>query len=218
MTGPRQWNTGDPPTDANLAYLESLARPWAGITAEQFMDKLRGVIGLQRVLPRRVREHFRLPNLFIGDAAWRWSAEQLRQETATLCSALEAGLAAVHADAAIAKGGSADLGDRPATRGEEVRAALDAYRQQPGSRELGRLRQAAAGTALQRHVDQLDGWLARRRPSSKDRPIEYEIAGVLGDISRRIDELHGEPAGHGFAEARRAERAKTRGADPEEDL
>lgn len=38
---PRYWNTGDGPTDANLSYMESLARPWPGMTVEHFMGKIR---------------------------------------------------------------------------------------------------------------------------------------------------------------------------------
>ncbi len=204
MTFSRHWNTGDRPTDANLTYMESLATSWRGMTVEHFMDKLRGVIGLQRMLPKAVRDHFTLPFLYIGNSAYDWLPERLQEEAATLCSALEAGLKAVHNDESLAKGGSADLSDRPATRGEEVRAALDAYREYPGSHELSRLRQAASGTSLHRYIDRLDKWLARKRPSSPDRPIEYEIASVLGDIARHVDDLHHEPSSYEFNEQRRA--------------
>jgi hypothetical protein len=213
MTSPRHWNTGDRPTDANLAYMESLATPWRGMTVEHFMDKLRGVIGLQRMLPKAVRDHFTLPFLYIGNSAYDWSSERLQEEATTLCSALEAGLQAVHDDEALRKGGSANLDDRPATRGEEVRAALDAYREYPGSSELSRLRQAASASSLHRYVDRLDKWLARKRPSSPDRSIGYEIASVLGDISSRVDDLHHEPSSYEFHEQRRAALAGAPGSN-----
>jgi hypothetical protein len=202
----RYWHTGDAPTDANLRYLESLARPWSGMTVEHFMDKIRGVIGVERMLPRAIRAHFNLPSLLIGNAAYDWPPDRLRVETASLCDALEAGLAAAHADPTLAKGGSADLSDRPATKGEELGAALEAYREQRGSSELSDLRQVASGTTAARYMDRLDTWLARKRPSSKDRSIEYEIVSVLGDIARRVDECHAEPASYGFNERRREAR------------
>lgn len=201
---PRYWHTGDAPTDANLRYLESLARPWSGMTVEHFMDKVRGVIGVERMLPRVIRAHFNLPSLFIGNAAENWPPERIQEETARLCDALEAGLAAAHADPTLVKGGSADLSDRPATKGEELGAALEAYRENPGSSELSHLRQVASGTTVDRNMERLDMWLARKRPSSKDRSIEYEIASVLGDIARHVDECHAEPASYDFSERRRA--------------
>ena len=91
----RHWQTRDAPTNANLAYLESLARPWRGMTVEHFMDKLRGTIGIQRMLPKAVKRHFDLPFLYIGNSAYDWSPERLAEEAARLCDALGAGLDAV---------------------------------------------------------------------------------------------------------------------------
>lgn len=203
-SSPRYWHTGDTPTDANLSYMESLARPWSGMTVEHFMDKIRGVIGVERMLPRAIRRHFALPPFFIGNAAYDWPPERLREETERLCDALEAGLAATHADPTLSRKGLADLSDRPATKGEELREALEAYREYRGRAELNRLRQVASSTSLYRYIDRLDYWLARKRPSSKERPIEYEIVSVLGDIGRRINDYHSEPASYDFAERHRA--------------
>ncbi len=198
----RYWDTGDSPTDANLNYLESLAQNWRGMTVEHFMDKLRGVIGVEKMLPKAVRSHFSLPFLFIGDAAYSWSDARLAEKTSELCTAIEAGLAAAFADNSLKRHGGADLSDRPATKGEELRVALTAYRENRGTAELSNLRQVCYGTRLHSRMDQLNKWLARKRPSSPDRPIEYEIASVLGDIGRHVDDYHCEPASYAFASGR----------------
>ena len=196
----RHWQTRDAPTNANLAYLESLARPWRGMTVEHFMDKLRGTIGIQRMLPKAVKRHFDLPFLYIGNSAYDWSPERLAEEAARLCDALGAGLDAVAADPALRRDGDADLSDRPPTRGEEIAATLAAYRDEPGASALSDLRLACSVAGMHFCMEQLDKWLARKRPSSPDRPIAYEIASVLGDIGRRAGDYHHEPASYRFAE------------------
>jgi hypothetical protein len=198
----RSWQTQDAPTNANLGYLENLAHLWPGITLDQYMDKLRGVIGVERMLPAAVKRHFNLPFLFIGDSAYRWDQPRLLEEATKLCAAIEAGLAAVHADPSLKRDGDADLKDRPPTRGEEIAAALEAYQAYPGSSQLSDLRLACSVGGLHRYIDQLDKWLARKRPSSPDRSIAYEIASVLGDLRRRACDYHHEPASYRFTDAR----------------
>lgn len=198
----RHWQTGDVPTDANLTYIENLAQTWPSMTVDQFMDKLRGVIGVERMLPAAVKRHFKLPVLFIGDNAYRWDAERLAEESAGLCDALKAGLAAVDADPSLKREGNADLSDRPPTRGEEIAAALQAYQADRSNSHLSDLRIACSVQGLHHYIDQLDKWLARKRPSSPDRPIAYEIASVLGDIRRRAGDYHHEPASYRFTDAR----------------
>ncbi len=200
----RHWQTRDSVTNANLEYVESLAQLRPGLTVEQFMGKLRAVIGIRRMLPAAVLRHFDLPFLFIGDDAYDWDADRLEEEAARLCAALDTGLAAAHADPGLARGGAADLSDRPPTRGEEIAAALHAYRDDPCGARLSDLRHACSSPGPQRLIDRLDKWLARKRPSSPDRPIAYEIASVLGDIRRDAEDFHHEPASHRFTELRRA--------------
>jgi len=194
----RYWKSSDAPTNANLQYLESLARYWEGMTTDHFMDKVRGVIGVKRMLPEAVARHFAWPPLFIGAAADDWSGERLQEEARAFCTALEEGLTKAFADPALAKDGTADLSDRPPTRGEEVREALDAYREDRGQATHSRLRDAVSGTHIQRYFDQLEKWLGRKRQSSAGRSIDYEIACVLGEISGRINELHAQAATYDF--------------------
>lgn len=208
----RYWQTSDGPTNANLDHLENLARPWRGITVDHFMDRIRSLIGIEKMLPQAVRRHFNLPPLYLGNAPHHWSSERLVEKTQELCDALEAGLASAHVDPALQRAGNADLSDRPATRGEEIAEALDAYRRNGGSAELSTLRQACYGTRLTSHIEKLDRWLNRKRPSSPDRSIAYEIACVLGDIGREASDLHHEPASWRYAEMSAAGRAQAQAA------
>lgn len=168
------------------------------------MDRIRGVIGVERMLPEAVRKHFDLPNLFVGSAPYDWSHERLEEEHEKLCAALSDGLANVETDPSLKKDGSASLNDRPTSRGEEVLEAVEAYSECRGYAELAVLRQAVAGTHLQGKMDRLDKWLQRKRPSPGRQSIEYEIVSAMGDIRRYADELHHQPASYDF-QARRNE-------------
>ncbi|MCD1624023.1 hypothetical protein [Citromicrobium bathyomarinum] len=194
----RYWNSKDEVTNVNLRYLESMSRSWSGINVEQFMDRIRGVIGVERMLPEAVRKHFDLPNLFVGSAPYDWSHERLEEEHKKLCAALSDGLANVESDPSLKKDGSASLDDRPASRGEEVLEAVEAYSDYRGYNELTALRYSVAGTHLQAKMDRLDKWLQRKRPSPGGQSIEYEIVSVIGDIRRHADELHHQPASYDY--------------------
>lgn len=193
----RHWNTGDGPTDANLRYLESLGQLWENMTVDHFMDKLRGVIGIEKMLPKAVHNHFKLPYLFIGNDAYSWSVERLQEEASELCEAINTGLDKVENDANLTKDGGADLSDRPATKGEEIYAAVSSYIDSRGSTELSNLRTAISG-AMYHKMQQLDHWLGRKRPSHGGRPIETEITSILWDIRRNADDFHHEPASYDF--------------------
>lgn len=122
----RYWNTGDTPTNSNLSSLENLAHPWAGIDAERLLDVIRGVIRIEKMLPKAVRHHFKLPPLIVGAGPYDWDAARRDKYHSELCEALSAGLAGVQADPSLAKDGGADLSDRPPTRGEELEFACRA--------------------------------------------------------------------------------------------
>jgi hypothetical protein len=200
----RYWRTKDDPTNANLTYLDSIAQTWPGMTVDEFMAKVRAVIGLREMLPKAVLRHFDLPFLYVGADPYRWGEDRLREKTTELVGALEIGLAAAFADPELGPDGAADWSDRPPTRGEEIKAALACYREDRDVRSLADLRQACAPTRLSRHVERLDKWLARKRPSSPHRSIEYEIADALGDIGRAAGDFHHEPASYRYTERVRA--------------
>jgi hypothetical protein len=156
------------------------------------------------MLPSAVRRHLDVPYFFVGSETTGWTADRVHERAEELCLALTRSLAAVAADERLGKGGNADLTDRPATKGEEITAALRAYRDFPGSSQLNGLRNAVVSTRLWRHIEALEKWRARKRPSHGGRSIEYEIACVLGEIGRSADDYHYQPASYDFLEQRRA--------------
>lgn len=198
----RYWDTADRPTNANLNYLESFARHWPDVTPDRFTSKSNGVSHVMKMLPAAVTRHLHIPWLVTGSSQYDWDPVSLVQRDLELSDALNLGLADVHADPSLKRGGGADWSDRPATRGEQIEVSLEAYRERRGCAELSDVR-LACGWFLTREIERLDKWLTRKRPSSGGRSIEYEIADVLGDISRRASDLHHEAASPSFAGARR---------------
>jgi hypothetical protein len=187
----RYWNTGDDATDSNLGYLESLGQVWDGMTVEHFMDKLRGVIGVEKMLPAAVRQHFSFPYLFIGAAAYSWSKERLRDETAKLCGAINEGLDRVAADASLSRGGGADFSDRPHTVGERVLEALEFFKKHRGSAELSQLRAAIGSAQLHSQMTRLDQALTWKRARGSVSP-EQEILRAIGDLEWHASRYHHE--------------------------
>ena len=192
------WDTGDEPTDHNLRFLGQLAESPRDHTADSVSNRFGNVITVEKMLPAVIKAHFQLPFLFIGDSAEHWSATRRAEKIAELTTALTAGLESLEIDPSLKRGGGADFSDRPASKGEEIAGALQAYRDSPGSSELSELRQATYGTSLRRYVEQLDKWLVRKRPSPGGPSIEYEIALALGEIGRRASDWHHEPASYRF--------------------
>ena len=168
----RHWNTGDTPTNSNLSAIENLARPWAGIDAEHLLDVIRGVIRIEKMLPKAVRVHFQLPPLFVGARPYDWDAARRDEYHSELCEALSAGLARVQADPALVKNGGADLSDRPPTRGEELEFACRTWSRNRTSSNLDDLRIACSVPGMQRRFDKLERWLARTRPGSSPHSVE----------------------------------------------
>lgn len=194
----RYFRTKDEPTNANLRYLDALAHFWPDLSVEDFMGKIRGAIEVREMLPSAVLRHFQFPMLFIGDAAYSWSPERLREKAKALCTAIVDGLDRVEADHSLNKGGEADLSDRPRTKGEELRAAVRAFQDRRSATELAQLRTAVQSTDLIRRFEKLEHWLGRKRPSSPHRSVEYEVISAAADIGRRADDYHHLPASFAF--------------------
>ncbi|MDZ3831907.1 MAG: hypothetical protein U0S50_08845 [Sphingopyxis sp.] len=203
----RYWNTGDTPTNSNLASIENLARPWAGIGAEHLLDVIRGVIRIEKMLPKAVQVHFNLPPLFVGNAPYDWDAARREEYHNELCAALSEGLSRVQADPTLVKNGGADLSDRPPTRGEELEFACRAWSRDRTSSNLDDLRIACNVQGMQSRFDKLERWLGRKRPGSSPHSVAYEIECALGDIERYADTYHSMEASYRFAERLR-ERAQ----------
>jgi len=188
------WRTNDEVTNTNLRSLENLSRPWPGLNAEQFVDRIRSVIMIEKMLPTKVRQHFDLPALFVGNRPYDWSQERLDQESEALCNALKDGLEKTAGDPDLMSPVASNRLVRPRSRGEQVRLATEAFANHRNQEHLTALRYAVSGTHLQSRMDRLDKWLGRKRPSPGGRSLEYEIVCAIGDIKRYADELHYMPA------------------------
>ena len=188
------FTTGDRATDQNLVLIEQWSVDHGQYDPDHFLDLVRAVIGIERMLPAAVRSHFALPFLFVGAAPYDWSEARLHERTVELREALANGIAKVRSDPALSGGNGVKAADRPRTRSEQIESALKAYRQWPGSTELQALRTAVSGTRLYRKVEELERWLKRKRPSPGGWSIQYEIASVLGDIGRYAGDYAHEPA------------------------
>ncbi|WP_172839615.1 hypothetical protein [Sphingomonas sp. LK11] len=194
----RHWDTVDGPTNANLAYLESIAQDRKPpFDLEQINNKFGAVIEVTNMLPSAVMRHFDLPFLFIGASAEHWSTERRTAEAQKLCDALMKGLDEIAKDDSLRKGGSAKFSDRKRTRGEVILAAVgkfkEAYRAQNYSPSLSSLREAAMGTSIQRRVTEIERILNRARwsgPTSRD----YEVYREIGAIEFYASRYHHEPA------------------------
>lgn len=188
------WRTNDEVTNTNLRSLENLSRPWPGLNAEQFVDRIRSVILIEKMLPAKLRQHFDLPVLFVGNRPYDWSQERLDQESEALCNALKYGLEKIAEDPDLMSSGALEPLDRLPSRGEQVTQAAEAFANHRTREHLTALRCAVSGTHLQVRMDRLDKWLGRKRPSPGGRSLEYEIVCAIGDIKRYADELHYLPA------------------------
>ena len=188
------WRTSDEVTNTNLQSLENLSRQWPGLNAEQFVNRIRSVIMIEKMLPTKVRQHFDLPALFVGNRPYDWSQERLDQESEALCNALKDGLGKIAEDPSLMSSGPFEPLDRPPSRGEQVMQAAKAFANHRTQGDLTALRCAVSGTHLQSRMERLDKWLGRKRPSPSGRSLEYEIVCAIGDIKRYADELHYLPA------------------------
>lgn len=175
------WNTGDRATDQNLGWIEQLGKEHRPPDAEGFLELVRAVIGVDRMLPERIRRQFALPHLYVGDAPYAWSDATLRERTSALRAALVAGLDKIRSDP---EQNRVQASDRRRTRSEQIEEALAAYRASRGSSELHALRIAVSGTNLHHAVEKLERWLKRKRPSPGGQSVEYEIVCALGEIAR----------------------------------
>jgi hypothetical protein len=196
------WNTKDEPTNCNLQALGQMTDPLRDPDPEWLTDRFRAVIVIEKMLPKVVHRHFRLPSLFIGGDAYRWSKEQLKGKDLELSSAIAAGLEKVEADQSLLRDGDADFSDRPPTKGEEIADALEVYRDRRDAGALSDLRIATSETRLASRFSQLEHWLGRKRPSAGGQSIEYEIASVLGDIGHGASHWHHLPASWRYREKR----------------
>jgi hypothetical protein len=163
----RRFDTGDPVTDFNLRRLERLSRNDArGGDVGLFQIHIHATIDSFEMLPAVVKRRFRL-NPYVGDYARPSDAWRLQTWTG-IAKDLDEGLTAVMEDATLQKGGGADLGDRPPSRGEQIAAIckkLEAIYDRGGSWDaaVAELESAASGTNVRSEVEAMKRLIAKKR-------------------------------------------------------
>jgi hypothetical protein len=113
-----------------------------------------------------VKRHFRL-NPYVGDYARPSDAWRLQTWTG-IAKDLDVGLTAVMEDVTLQKGGGANLGERPPSRGEQIAAIcqkLEAIYDRGGSWDaaVAELERAASGTNVRSEVEAMKRLIAKKR-------------------------------------------------------
>ena len=97
------WNTGDEIVDANLRALEHFSS-WSIDSDERLTDMfLNGVIGVQEMLPKDVKKHFKFPNLFVAGAHYSLGSTYRRNLIGSIVEAIRLGLVSVADDATLTR-------------------------------------------------------------------------------------------------------------------
>ncbi len=163
----RRFDTGDPVTDFNLRRLEHLSKNDArGGEVGLFEIHIHATINSLEVLPAAVKRHFRV-NPYVGD--YYRASDAWRQKTwAEIAKGTDEALTAVMDDAALQKGGGADLSDRPPSRGEQNSAIckkLEAIYDCGGSWDaaVAELERASSGTNVRSEVEAMKRLIAKKR-------------------------------------------------------
>lgn len=186
----RNWNTGDRVTDSNLEALDNMADCARRMEARSLIDLVRTVIGIDDMLPKCVKVHFKFPNLYFGSQADGWSPERRAEFLGKLSEAIKDGLANAESDTNLVKGGGADYSDRPKSRGEAIQEALNAYENTRTRTDLYQLQMAASPTHLASRVKTIEMLSTRKRPHGNQSPE----AALLAEISRlemEASRMHG---------------------------
>lgn len=175
------WRTGDEVTDANLSYLENLARWDSKSGKEQTHQLALAVIRVSPMLPALVSSHFELPSPYIGGGAYDWSDAQRAKWIESMTSAISRGLESASLDEALKRDNSPDFSDRPRSRGEVILEALERFRQSRSNSDLSDLSVAIGPTNLHSYFDELKRALVRKRPSPGS-SLEVEILKAIGKL------------------------------------
>jgi hypothetical protein len=183
------WNTGDPATDSNLRKLEGGSRWRIGSDAEQVHQLLLLCIAVEKMLPKAVRRHFDLPNLFTGESHFTLGQAYRDRLVSEITTALQRGLEAVEADPTLRRDGGADLSDRPRTKGEAIKEAIRAFSKAEDARALSALRQAVYGTHLTGRVEKISELMNRKRSYGNQSP-RLAMLGELGRLDIEASHCH----------------------------
>lgn len=174
------WDTGDRVVDVLLQQMDSLSAYKGDPGGEPTHQLLCVLMDIERMLPRAVAQHFKLPYLAVGGAHFDRGTDYRKELVGEITAALKAGLARASKDPSLKRSGGADFGDRPISRGEEVLEAVKAFKNEMSQSKLVQLQQAIFGTNLQSRVNTIEMLLARKRPYQNQDPM----VAMYGELRR----------------------------------
>jgi hypothetical protein len=189
----KYWDTGDKVVDAILRKLEGFGTWRADSDAESTNQLLSGLINIEKMLPKAVARHFKLPNLYVGDAHFSRSQSYRADLISEITTAISAGLNAVENDQSLKRDNAPDFSDRPKSRGEEILEALARFEKDRDQAALSQLKMAVSPTHLQSQVKTIEMLMTRKRPYGNQSP-ELAMLRELQRLEFDAQGYHGEKA------------------------
>ena len=161
---------------------------WREDAAPEHVDQLLcALIDIEKMLPKAVARHFELPYLYVAGAHFNRGDAYRRQLVSEITTALKVGLESADADPQLERGGGADFGDRPRSRGEEVLEAAVSFKNEMTRPKLSQLQTAIFGTNLRSRVKTIEMLLTRKRPYGNQDPM----VAMYGELHRLEFEAEG---------------------------
>lgn len=183
------WNTGDRVVDCILRQMEGFSTWREDSDPEQTHQLLGALIGIEKMLPKAVSKHFKLPYLYVGNAHFEQGDIYRRNLISEITTALKEGLEQASADPDLKRDGGADFSDRPRSRGEEILDAIDDFDRERTTAKLSRLKMAISSTNLQYRVNTIEKLISRTRPYQNQDPA-VAIGGELHRLKFEAEGYH----------------------------
>ena len=136
------WNTGDEVVDCLLQSLEGFSKWRKESDPESTHQLLSGLIHTQEMLPWAVPSHFKIANLFVGNAHLDQGEGYRRNLILNISEQLKVGLSIATGDARLKKNGGGDYSDRLRSRGEGILDALTSFSANRNASSLSSLQAA----------------------------------------------------------------------------
>lgn len=174
------WDTGDKVVDGLLQSLECFSRWREESDPESTHQLLSGLIHIQEMLPRAVAKHFKIPNLFVGNAPFDQGVDYRRDLILKITEQLKNGLNTAASDPRLKRNGGSDFSDRPQSRGEEILDSLKRFSGDRSVSSLSSLQAAVSSTNLQSRVKTIAMLMTRKRSYGNQSP---RLA-MLGELHR----------------------------------
>lgn len=184
------WNTGDRVVDCILTKMEGLSTWRDNAGPEEVHQLLGGIINIEKMLPKAVAKHFKIPNPYVGGSHFDLGDDYRKRLVTGMTTALKEGLQRAAADPALKRDGGADFSDRPRSRGEEIIEAVEAFENEQTQANLSKLRMSISQTNLHYRVQTIEKMFGRTRPIGNQDP-KVAMYGELYRLRSEAEGYHG---------------------------